>query len=173
MEKVKSAVSRVYGSVAAKEDSGRGHQEGARRVAQAFGYTVRPAGTQSFVILFSSLIHQIRKKSCHPSRKRPTWACRVAIRSSTPTSRRYAPHWRPFSALNSLNAIDLLEPCRAKWWSTWAAAVVWTASSPRRKVRFDAVAQAKWTAAPPLLHSLLIDRRCGGVAHLQWARVAR
>ncbi|ELR24531.1 methyltransferase domain containing protein [Acanthamoeba castellanii str. Neff] len=39
MEKVKSAVSRVYGSVAAKEDSGRGHQEGARRVAQAFGYT--------------------------------------------------------------------------------------------------------------------------------------
>lgn len=109
MEKVKSAVSRVYGSVAAKEDSGRGHQEGARRVAQAFGYTVRPAGT-IFRHLFSSLIHQIRKKSCHPSRKRPTWACHVAIRSSTPTSRRYAPHWRPtlFSALNSLNAIDLL-----------------------------------------------------------------
>jgi SAM-dependent methyltransferase len=38
-EHIKAAVSRVYGSVASKEESGKGQQEGARRVAQAFGYT--------------------------------------------------------------------------------------------------------------------------------------
>jgi hypothetical protein len=104
-------VSRVYGSVAAKEDSGRGHQEGARRVAQAFGYTVPcwhifpPA---HYIVNLSSFNPSNRKKSCHPSRKRPTWACHVAIRSSTPTSRRYrSPTGCVFYSI-SLNALDSL-----------------------------------------------------------------
>jgi hypothetical protein len=60
-EQVKNAVTRVYGSVAAKEDSGQGHQEGARRVAQAFGYSVHSSSLPPSLPSIISIFFKISK----------------------------------------------------------------------------------------------------------------
>lgn len=145
---VKSAVCNVYGTVAAREDGSQ--QEGARRVAQAFGYSVLPK-TQKYplrlnlkiythyVISFGVTVRQDEELASIPQEANMGLSCGNSVKYANLNEAPIFPHicssgsieQRIIMLTTVLHALLL----RVKWWWTWGVEVVWTASLLPRKVR--------------------------------------
>jgi len=143
---VKSAVCRVYGTVAVREDGSQ--QEGARRVAQAFGYSVPPTKKMPFACCAPSFTDSISGSlwlfietgggtgidpaggQYGPLLWKFCQVCQPQGGTSGP-SLQHSGSGQQHIITAVLRALLL----RVKWWWIWGVGVVWTASSLPRKVR--------------------------------------